>query len=451
MDTDDPYSLAALANIDITFYPITVSIIIGIAVFFILLLLSALISGSEVAYFSLGPADIAKLKESKSGRAKMVVKLFNIPEKLLGTILVANNFINVGIVIFSTLFFVYEPSSQPSSFAMIDFTKIPVLGFIFQIVLVTFFLLLFGEILPKIYATQKGPKFASVMAYPLNILEKIFRPVSAILIYSTSVVKKRVAKKKQNVSMDDLSEALDLPSTDIQEDEKILKGIVQFGNIDVKEIMSSRIDVCAIDIHTNFEKLLPQIIESGYSRIPIFDKSFDQIKGVLYIKDLLPHLHKSDTFKWQSLIRPPYFVPETKKINDLLEEFQSKKIHMAIVVDEYGGTHGIITLEDILEEIVGEIADESDEDEAVYTKLDDKTFIFKGKALLNDFYKITKTKLDIFDEIKGEADTLAGLILEIKGQIPKMNETLTYRHFAFKIISADNRRIKKIEVTINEN
>ena len=250
--------------------------------------------------------------------------------------------------------------------------------------------------------------------------------------------------------MNDLSEALDLPSTEIEEDEKILKGIVQFGNIDVKEIMKSRIDVFAIDIITPFRDLLPQIIDSGYSRIPIFEESFDNIKGILYIKDLLPHLHKSNTFKWQSLIRPPYFVPETKKINDMLEEFQSKKIHMAVVVDEYGGTHGIVTLEDILEEIVGEITDESDEDETVYTKLDDSTYLFEGKTLLNDFYKITNSKYDIFDDVKGDADTLAGLILEIKGRIPKKKETIKYGNFAFIIVSADNRRIKKIKVTITD-
>jgi len=450
LDTDDPYSLASLATIDIASFPISVETIIGLMIFVILLFVSALISGSEVAYFSLRPADLVNLKENGSGRANLVLKLIKIPERLLGTILVTNNFVNIGIVIFSTLFFVYDPTYKPSSFALLNFSQLPVLGFILQIVIVTFFLLLFGEILPKIYAIQRGVKFALVMSYPLNILEKIFRPISAILIYSTSIVKKRISNKKQNLSMDDISDALDLTSTEIDEDEKILKGIVQFRNIDVKEIMRSRIDVVAIDMHTNFSELLPKIIESGYSRIPIFDDSFDSIKGILYIKDLLPHIHKTDIFKWQSLIRPPYFVPETKKINDLLEEFQSRKIHMAIVVDEYGGTHGIITLEDILEEIVGEITDESDEDKLVYNQVDERTFIFEGKTQLNDFYKITNSKYDIFDEIKGEADTLAGLILEIKGQIPEKNETLTYRHFAFKIESVDRRRIKEIEVTIND-
>jgi len=286
------------------------------------------------------------------------------------------------------------------------------------------------------------------MAYPLFYLEKIFKPISSILIYSTSIVNKRFARKKQNISMDDLSKAMELPSTTITEDEKILKGIVKFRNIDVKEIMKSRLDVVAIDMQTKFSKLLPQIIESGYSRIPVYSGSFDNIRGILYIKDLLPHLNKNDTFKWQSLIRSPYFVPETKKINDLLEEFQSKKIHLAMVVDEYGGTHGIITLEDILEEIVGEIADESDEDEPTYVRLDESNYLFEGKTLLNDFYKIINTSDNIFNEIKGDADTLAGLILEIKGEIPEKNDIIRYKKFSFIIDSVDFRRIKRIRVKI---
>ena len=360
------------------------------------------------------------------------------PERLLATILVVNNFINIGIIILSAFI----------TNSIIDFSNIPTLGFIFQIIIITFLLLLFGEILPKIYATHYALQFATNMAYPLFYLEKIFKPISSILIYSTSIVNKRFARKKQNISMDDLSKAMELPSTTITEDEKILKGIVKFRNIDVKEIMKSRLDVVAIDMQTKFSKLLPQIIESGYSRIPIYSGSFDNIRGILYIKDLLPHLNKNDTFKWQSLIRLPYFVPETKKINDLLEEFQSKKIHLAMVVDEYGGTHGIITLEDILEEIVGEIADESDEDEPTYVRLDESNYLFEGKTLLNDFYKIINTSDNIFNEIKGDADTLAGLILEIKGKIPEKDDIIRYKNFSFKIDSVDFRRIKRIRVKI---
>lgn len=451
METEDPYPLAFLANIEIGFYPFSISTLVLLFILILLLFASALISGSEVAFFSLKPTDLKQLDQKNSKRSNLVLKLSNMPERLLGTILVANNFVNVCIVIISTLFFVYGPFEDPRSFSIVDFSGSPALGFVFQVVIVTFILLLFGEILPKIYAASYPIRFSIAMAFVLNILEKIFRPVSSILIFSTSVVNKRFAQKKQNISMDYLSNALDLPSTEINEDEKILKGIVQFGNIDVKEIMRSRIDVLAIDIKTKFKKLLPQIINSGYSRIPIFSESFDNIKGILYIKDLLPHLHKTDTFKWQSLIRPPYFVPETKKINDLLGEFQSKKIHMAIVVDEYGGTHGIVTLENILEEIVGEITDESDDDEIIYSQIDESTYLFEGKTLLNDFYKIIQSKSDIFDDVKGDADTLAGLILEIKGEIPAMNDRVTYRNFSFMIISVDNRRIKKIRISVNNS
>lgn len=436
METDDPFPI--LCNIDVAFYPFSTGIFIWILVLLLLLISSALISGSEVAYFSLSPSNIKSLETKKSKKAFLALKLCGMPERLLATILVVNNFINIGIIILSAFI----------TNSIIDFSNIPTLGFIFQIIIITFLLLLFGEILPKIYATHYALQFATNMAYPLFYLEKIFKPISSILIYSTSIVNKRFARKKQNISMDDLSKAMELPSTTITEDEKILKGIVKFRNIDVKEIMKSRLDVVAIDMQTKFSKLLPQIIESGYSRIPIYSGSFDNIRGILYIKDLLPHLNKNDTFKWQSLIRLPYFVPETKKINDLLEEFQSKKIHLAMVVDEYGGTHGIITLEDILEEIVGEIADESDEDEPTYVRLDESNYLFEGKTLLNDFYKIINTSDNIFNEIKGDADTLAGLILEIKGKIPEKDDIIRYKNFSFKIDSVDFRRIKRIRVKI---
>jgi putative hemolysin len=438
LETEDPCPLAILCNIDIAFYPFSIGIFIWILILLLLLISSALISGSEVAYFSLSPSNLRILKAKKSKKASSVLKLHGMPERLLATILVANNFINIGIVILSSFI----------TNSIINFSNIPTLGFVFQVIIITFLLLLFGEILPKIYATHYAMQFSTFMTYPLFYLEKIFKPVSSLLIYSTSIINKRLAKKKQNISMDELSEALELPSTEIIEDEKILKGIVKFRNIDVKEIMKSRVDVFALDIKTKFRKLLQQIIDSGYSRIPIFSGSFDNIKGILYIKDLLPHLHKNNIFKWQSLIRSPYFVPETKKINDLLEEFQSRKIHLAIVIDEYGGTHGIITLEDILEEIVGEITDECDEDKPTYSQLDKFNYIFEGKTLLNDFYKIVNVNDNVFDEIKGDADTLAGLILEIKGKIPEQNDVFRYRNFSFKIDSVDFRRIKRIRVTI---
>jgi len=285
---------------------------------------------------------------------------------------------------------------------------------------------------------------------PLTILDKIFKPISLVLISSTSIIRKKISRLNKDISMDDLSEVLDLPSTEITEDKEILKGIVQFGNIDAKEIMKARMDIFAINIDTKFASVLPEIISSGYSRIPVYIESLDNIKGMLYIKDLLPHMHKPNTFRWQSLIRPPYFIPETKKIDDLLEEFQTKKIHMAIVLDEYGGIYGLITLEDILEEIVGEITDEYDEEEIAYKKLGENVFLFKGKTQLNDFYKITGSEINVFDKVKGEADTLAGLILEIKGEIPIKNDVVRYSNFVFNITSVDNRRIKEVKVSFED-
>jgi len=400
-----------------------------------------MISGSEVAFFSLSPGDIEKMQKKKTKINKLILKLLDIPERLLATILIANNFINVAIVILTA----YVSNS------LIDFSQAKILGIIFNVVFITFLLLLFGEILPKIYATLLPRKFAAFMAYPLLYLNGLFRPISSLLMYSTSFVNKRVGHRGHNISINDLSHALELTSSGMSEDKNILKRIVKFGNIDVKEIMKSRVDVTVVDNKSSFSQLINIILESGYSRIPVFEDTFDNVRGVLYIKDLLPHLHKNDTFKWQELIRPPYFVPENKKINDLLTEFQTKKIHLALVIDEYGGTSGIVTLEDILEEIVGEITDESDDDEIIYSKQDNNNYIFEGKILLNDFFKITNIKDDVFDEVKGEADTLAGLILELRGEIPEKNSTVSYKNFNFRIESADKRRIKQIKVTINNS
>jgi gliding motility-associated protein GldE len=288
------------------------------------------------------------------------------------------------------------------------------------------------------------------MAFPLIALEKIFKPVTSVLMFSSSFVRKRTGARRSNISMDDLSDALELTtSDDFNEDEKILKGIVNFGNINVSAIMCPRIDVTAIDIRSGFDKIISLIIESGFSRIPVYTNSFDKVKGVLYAKDVLPYTDSPGNFKWQSLIRPPYFVPETKKINDLLKEFQSTKIHMAIVIDEYGGTSGIVTLEDILEEIVGEITDEGDEDSLLYRKIDEKTYIFEAKILLNDFCKVLNIDEDLFEDVRGEAETLAGLILELTGEIPQKDQTIKFSDFIFKIESADKRRIKEVRVEIN--
>ena len=352
--------------------------IIELAVLVLLLVCSAFISGSEVAFFSLGPVNIDELTNNRSRNSSTALKLLGKPEELLSTILIVNNFVNVGIVLLSAYI-----SKQ-----LFDFSGNPVLGFLLEVVAITFILLLFGEILPKVYATKANVQFTLLMAIPLNICAKVFRPLSVFLIRTTSLIKRKAGQKDQGISKGELSEAISLASGENKDDEKILKGIVKFGNIEAKEIMRPRIDIMAIDIKTPFKDVIPQIIESGYSRIPVFSGTFDKVQGILYVKDILPHYHKPNTFNWQSLLRPPYFVPETKRINDLLEEFQTKKIHLAIVIDEYGGTSGIITLEDILEEIVGEIPDEHDSEDISFEKIEDNIYIFEGKTLLNDFFKV---------------------------------------------------------------
>jgi putative hemolysin len=416
-------------------------IFIGLLVIIILLIGSALMSGSEVAFFSFSPEEIEKLKSHKDKRSKSVLNLYNKPEKLLSTVLVANNTINIAIVLLAAFL----------SSKMFDFSSEPVLGFITNVVVITFLLLFFGEVMPKVYASRNHVSLALFMAYPLTFLEKLFQPVTSLLIWSSSFVKKRTMTRRSNISMDDLSDALELTSDDFTEDEKILKGIVNFGNINVSAIMCSRIDVTAIDIKSGFDKIVPVIIDSGFSRIPVYSGSFDNVKGILYAKDVLPYTNNPGNFKWQALLRPPYFVPETKMINDLLKEFQTKKIHMAVVIDEYGGTSGIVTLEDILEEIVGDITDESDDDQLLFRKLDEKTYIFEAKILLNDFCKVLDIEEDLLEDVRGESETLAGLILELTGEIPQKDQIIKYRNFVFRIESADRRKIKEIRVEINKN
>jgi len=435
---NDPFSVwVILANTNITFLSFSVASVLGLLFTIILLFLSALISGSEVAFFSLSPVEVMQIRESNTGISKTINNLLNKPQELLATILVSNNFINISIVILST----YVVNS------LIDFGTAYILGFIIQIILITFILLLFGEIIPKIYANEFSYKFVNLMALPLQILMRLFKPLIVILVSSTRFIDKRF-QKKTNLSITDLSSALELTSESLAEEKGILKGIIEFGNTEVSAIMCPRVDVLSINLSSNFSEVLRTIINSGYSRIPVYSKSFDDIKGILYIKDLLPHIHKTDSFHWQSLIRPPYFVPEKKKINDLLEELQSDKIHLAIVVDEYGGTSGIITMEDIIEEIVGDISDESDDDEINFSKINENNFLFEGKTLLNDFYKILEVENNIFDEVKGDADTLAGLILEIKGEFPAIYDKIKYKQFTFSIEALDKRRIVKIKITI---
>lgn len=405
----------------------------------ILLIASALASGSETAYFSLSPSDISKLKESKGKAAKTVLLLLARPEHLLSCILLTNNVVNVAIVIIST----YVTHST------VVF-HIPILGFIFEVIIITFLLLLFGEIMPKIFARYKPQSFALAVALPLFALSSITRPFNFLLVGATARMNRRIRHKHtENISMDDLSSALNVTKTQNAEDRKILKGIVKLGNIDVREIMTPRIDAVGIDITTSFGELLKLIVQWEYSRLPVYEESFDNVKGILYIKDLLSHIDEKN-FAWQTLIRPAYFVPENKKINDLLEEFQQEKNHMAVVVDEYGGTFGIVTLEDILEEIVGEISDESDMDEALYKKQSDGTYIFEGKTLLNDFCKVMSLPDDFFDDIDGDSETLAGVLLDLKGNFPAQGEEIRYRNVLFTVAAFEGRRIQKIRIAIDE-
>jgi len=437
----DPLPIDGHALWDIQFYPFSPDLAFSIVVVILLLFFSALISGSEVAYFSLGSADRDFLKKNRNRRNTFVLKNLEYPEKLLATILVANNFINVGIVILSS----YVISNA------VDFSQVPTLGFFVQVIVITFILLLFGDIIPKVYARRIALKMAVVMSVPLMILEKLFRPLNSILIYSTSFVNRRMQKHKQSISVDELSQALEMTADhEISEDKEILEGIVKFGNKSVVEIMHPRVDVVALDVKEDFEKVIALINDSGYSRIPVHSGTFDHIRGILYIKDLLPHIHKGNNFKWQTIIRPPFYVPETKKIDDLLEDFQKNKVHMAIVVDEYGGTSGIVTLEDVLEEIVGDITDEFDEEENFFTRISENKYLFDGKILLNDFYKIVDCSDDVFDDVKGEADTLAGLILELKGEFPKRFDKINCKNFVFSIEAVDHRRIKQIKVEIGK-
>ncbi len=433
-----PILLNIFTEIEVNFFHLENFLILFVII--ILLVFSALVSGAETSYFSLNMSDLEKLKE-KNEKNKLIYELIKNPNSLLATILIANNFINVAIVIIST----YLTSIS------IQFAENTSLEFIFQVVIIASLLILLSEITPKVYANQHAVKFSMWMARPLIFLRKIFYPFSSILVSFTSIIEKKLKNKDSNVNIDEISKALDLAGSDHDgKEEMILKSIVEFGNTDVKEIMKSRVDVVAVDKNTTYSDLLKIISSSGYSRIPVYDEQFDNILGILNIKDLIPYLSKNDKFKWIDFCRVPFFVPENKMINDLLKEFQAKKNHIAIVVDEYGGASGIVTLEDVLEEIVGEINDEFDDDDNIYSKLDEHNFIFEGKILLIDFLKITGCDLDLLDDIKGESDSLAGLILEHEGKIPKIGDKINIKNFVFVIESVDLRRIKRIKVTINE-
>ncbi len=416
--------------------------LIELLVMLILLLLSGLISGSEVAFFSLDPKDISELESEKNKANQQILDLLRFPKRLLATILIANNLVNVAIIILSTIIINN----------IFDFSEHKAIGFSIQVVVVTFLLLLFGEVIPKIYSNRNSKKITQLMAAPLIILRKAFLPLSLTLVRSTNFLGKRLQKRSDNISVDELSHALELTADEHsdEEEQKILKGIVKFGNTDVKQIMTARVDVFALDNSENFDAVIALILDSGFSRIPVYKGNFDSIDGLLYVKDLLPHIDSPDSFEWQKLVRQPFFVPENKKIDDLLEEIQQKKIHFAIVVDEYGGTSGIVTLEDIIEEIVGDISDEFDDDNFTCSKLDDENFIFEGKTSLNDFYRMLDIDGSYFENSKGDSDTLAGFVIEQAGHIPVKGESIDFLNFTFLVESADQRRVSSIKLTINQ-
>lgn len=420
--------------------PLTLGVTVALFFVAILLVVSALVSGSEVAFFSLLPKHLEKIKKSKKGSVTRIDKLLGRPNYLLATILISNNFINVGIVILSSYLYTQ----------LFDFGDHNLLGFLVQVVGITFLILLFGEVVPKVYATKHPLRLSKLMSGPVTILQKVFYPLSTALIGATSFINQRVQKRGGEISMDDLSHALELTDNDDvgKEEQKILKEIVRFGNTDVKQVMTPRLDVFALDKEMQYSNVFESIVKSGYSRIPVYSGDLDTIEGVLYVKDLIPHINKTASFKWGKLIRPPFFVPENKKIDDLLKEFQEKKVHLAVVVDEYGGSSGIITLEDVIEEIVGDISDEFDDDSISYSKLDDHNYIFEGKTPLNDLYKILSIDGQEFEDQKGDSDSLAGFILELTGRIPKKNERIEFNEFSFAIEAADKKRLKQIKVTI---
>ena len=400
---------------------------------------SGFVSASEIAFFSLSPTDVGKIEENRHAADGKILELKKDSERLLATILISNNFVNVAIIMLLNFFF---------SKTLI-FGDSRLLEFLFMTVLLTFLLLLFGEIMPKIYSSQHTLSFCRMVAPSFVWIEKLFWPLSSLLVRSRKLATKVVHKEKRAISVDELEQALELTDKKyIAEEQNMLEGIIRFGGEMAKEIMTPRMDIVDLDMKTPYPEVLQCIVESNYSRIPVYADSRDNIKGVLYIKDLLPHLNKPANFRWQSLIRPPYFVPETKMIDDLLGDFQKNKVHIAIVVDEFGGTSGIVTMEDIIEEIVGEINDEYDEDERQYVRLNANTYVFEAKVLLTDFFRIMKLDDDFFEEVEGEADTLAGLLLEIKGEFPERHEVIKYKNYCFEVLEMDDRRILKIKVTV---
>lgn len=394
---------------------------------------------SEVAYFSLSDKEIGEMQESNEKVDIASVQLLNTPQKLLATIIIGSCVANIGFVILSIIFI----------FSIFDFTLSPTWGIIAPILIISLIILIFGQIMPKVYASEYAKEIVKKQSRILLSLQNFFKPFVELLAESKALVNSKLTKRSLNfLSMDELSHALDMSIDTPNDDKEMLEGIIKFGNIHVADIMTSRVDMVDVDIKLNFKQLLDIIIESGYSRLPVYSGNRDNIKGILYSKDLLPYLDKPETFRWQTLIRQPYYVPDSKKIDDLLSEFQENRIHLALVVDEFGGISGLVSLEDIIEEIVGDISDEYDEDEILYQKIDNHTYIFEGKILLNDFFKIAEIDKSKFEKVTEEVETLAGMILEIKGDMPSKNEKIQFNRYIFEIIAVDNRRIKKVKLHI---
>lgn len=426
---------------EVSFGVMTPGVGFAILLTLVLLGLSGFASGAEIAFFSLSPSDISELNGSKQSRDKTIQVLREDSERTLATILITNNLVNVTIIMLCNFIFA----------RLVNFGNAVWLQFLCITVLLTFILLLFGEIMPKVFSRQNPLAFCRRCVGGISICRRVFWPLETILLRSGILAEKVVQKENHVLSVDDLEQALELTDkNDIKDERSMLKGIIRFGDETAKEVMTSRQDIVDLDIKCSYADVLKCIVENNYSRIPVYQENEDNIRGVLYIKDLLPHLSKPATFRWQSLIRPPYFVPETKKIDDLMREFQENKVHIAIVVDEFGGTSGIVTLEDILEEIVGEINDEYDEDTKSYSKLNYNTYLFEGKTLLSDFCKVLNVDDDEFVDVEGDADTLAGLLLEIKGDFPSMHEKIDYKNYTFEVMEIDQRRISKVKVTVHE-
>lgn len=415
------------------------NLVFGCIAIFVLLFCSALVSGAETALFSLSQKDIEDTLQEHPSKGKIISGLLEKPKKLLATLLVANNFINIGVII------LFSFMGQNLFSAITS----PVLKFIIEVIIVTFLILLFGEVLPKVYAGRNNIKFAKIIAYPLAVLDKLLSPISLPMRKVTLYLHNKLGKQKTNFSIDQLSQALELTDANetSSEEQKILEGIVNFGNTDAKQIMSPRMDIFALEIEESFQSIYSKIIENGFSRIPVYRDNIDQIEGVLFVKDLLRHIDK-EQFDWRTLIREPFFIPENKKIDNLLKDFQNMKRHLAIVVDEYGGTSGLVSLEDIIEEIVGDISDEFDGDNVNFSKIDDKNYLFEGKINLKDFYRVIDVEEELFESAKGEAETLAGFILEVLGNFPKKDQKVVFENCTFNIESVDKKRIKQIKVTI---